>query len=594
MKASPTSAHNPATKPGKAEARERVLERRLHLGLWATVIVMGLVHAWAGRYVIEPDGISYLDIADKYLVGDWRVAVNAYWSPLYSWILAGALFLFRPSPYWEYPLVHAVNFVIYLGAFGSFQFLLSQLMRFQRMRANESNQRLLSPYSWHALGCVLFLWCSLFLISLPLVTPDMCVAALVFLASGLLLRIKMQSEGWRDFLLLGLVLGVAYLAKAVMFPLAFAFFIICFFSVGNVRRASLRILATIIVFGVISAPFIIVLSQSKGRWTFSDTGRLAYAWLVDGTDPYIHWQGQSPASGTATHPTNKILEFPAVYEFKEPLKVTYAPWYDPSYWNEGLVGHFNLRGQIKVFGAALLQYYAVFINSPIGMAILVSFLGLLLFTTRKVRESIVGIEAWPLLLVGLTALGLYALVHVETRYIAPFVVLVWLFLFSKLRLRGENARVFTSSILTAMTVVCMGVMVAKTLAPSYALAKFMLTQDERSSAKSWEVSDGLAKLGLQPGEQIGSIAYGFSGLAFSARLAKVRIIAEITSGSDIAPKEDVDKFWCGSPDTQRRVIEAFAKTGAKAIVANRLPAGLSPPAGWQRIGNTDHYIYFLR
>ena len=43
-----------------------------------------------------PDGVSYLDVVDKYLQQDWAWAINIYWSPLYSWLLAGALYLIRP------------------------------------------------------------------------------------------------------------------------------------------------------------------------------------------------------------------------------------------------------------------------------------------------------------------------------------------------------------------------------------------------------------------------------------------------------------------------------------------------------------------
>ena len=43
-----------------------------------------------------PDGISYLDIGDAYLRGDWYVAVNAMWSPFYSWLAGFWLMLFKP------------------------------------------------------------------------------------------------------------------------------------------------------------------------------------------------------------------------------------------------------------------------------------------------------------------------------------------------------------------------------------------------------------------------------------------------------------------------------------------------------------------
>ena len=43
-------------------------------------------------YADNPDTFQYLSIAEKYLSGDWSFAVNGYWSPMISWLLA--LFLF--------------------------------------------------------------------------------------------------------------------------------------------------------------------------------------------------------------------------------------------------------------------------------------------------------------------------------------------------------------------------------------------------------------------------------------------------------------------------------------------------------------------
>src|SRR3954447_1440755 len=36
---------------------------------------------------MNPDGVSYLTIARQYLDGHFADAINAYWSPLYSWLL---------------------------------------------------------------------------------------------------------------------------------------------------------------------------------------------------------------------------------------------------------------------------------------------------------------------------------------------------------------------------------------------------------------------------------------------------------------------------------------------------------------------------
>jgi len=71
-----------------------------------------------------------------------------------------------------------------------------------------------------------------------------------------------------------------------------------------------------------------------------------------------------------------------------------------------------------------------------------------------------------------------------------------------------------------------------------------------------------------------------------ARLAKLQIVAEVYS------REGKNSFWAADDATKQRVIEAFVQAGAKIIVDDKVP-GWAVAEGWQRIGNTDHYVYFL-
>ena len=79
--------------------------------------IIGLLHAWFVRYGVDCDGTSYLDMGDAYFRGDWRAAINGYWSPLYSWILGFVLYVLKPASCWESTIVHFTNFLIYLIAF---------------------------------------------------------------------------------------------------------------------------------------------------------------------------------------------------------------------------------------------------------------------------------------------------------------------------------------------------------------------------------------------------------------------------------------------------------------------------------------------
>jgi hypothetical protein len=87
----------------------------------------------------------------------------------------------------------------------------------------------LPEWALWAIAYPLFLWSSLVLVGLWLVTPDLLLSGWIYLAAGLLVRLRNENS-YAKFLALGLVLGAAYLCKAVMFPLAFVFLAIALFS----------------------------------------------------------------------------------------------------------------------------------------------------------------------------------------------------------------------------------------------------------------------------------------------------------------------------------------------------------------------------
>ena len=63
---------------------------------------LGSLHTYAAvkSQSMNADGIAYLDIGDAYFRADWANAINAVWSPLYSWILGLVNFIFKPSMQW--------------------------------------------------------------------------------------------------------------------------------------------------------------------------------------------------------------------------------------------------------------------------------------------------------------------------------------------------------------------------------------------------------------------------------------------------------------------------------------------------------------
>lgn len=568
------------------EGNKRQL-RRVEITLSLLAVVLGFFHVWADHhYFTNTDAMSYLDIAEAYLRRDWHTAVNAYWSPLYSWLIGVALFVVRPSPYWKFAVVHLVNLAIYVFALGCFGFLMREMIRRQQSLRDELRPaQLVTLPDWAllTLGYSLFIWSSLFLLSVAVESPDVLVAAFVYLATGLVLRIRRNSSSWLLFALLGIVLGFGYLAKAVMFPMALVFLLLSLFS-SSLRRSLPRVLVAAALFLIVASPFVFAISRAKGRLTFGDSGRLNYLWSINQVGA-PHWQGQEPGSGTPLHPTRKLLDSPPTFEFGEPVGGTYPVWYDPTYWYEGSVSHFDLRQQVRVFGSVAKSYYELFHNWGLQYGLLVGLLSLY-FVNRKWSSLLSGLTLqWSVIGPAIAGMGLYALVHVQGRYVASFIVLLWLSLFSAVRLSDSpDSKRFIRSITIALVAIIIFAAVASSSREALLTARHIVAGEDESAHEQWLVAEGLREMGIVPGDKVAVIGNSFR--AFWAQLMGLRIIAEVR-------RQSTDSFWEADSTQREQVIQAFAQTNAKAIVAEKPILG-ADLTGWKKIGKTDYYIYFLK
>jgi 4-amino-4-deoxy-L-arabinose transferase-like glycosyltransferase len=561
---------------------------------WGLALVLGGLRMWSTRYTMDPDSISYLDMGDAYLRHDWRMALNGDWNPLYAWVLSLGRLVFRPHPHWEFPYLHLVNFAIYVAGLGCAHFFLLQLhRRSQRLEDSPRWRGTLSVPAWAllALGYSLYIWSSLDLIDFA-EGADLLLAAFLYLAFGLLLRLEAGPAGWRPYVLLGVVLGLGYLTKAVMFPLAFVFLATVWLFAANRREALPRMLAALLVFCLVSGPFIAALSRSRGRFTFGDSGKFTYALFVtmdfrnNWSPPYFHWQGGFPDAGAPKHPTRKIFSSPDIYEFDSPFQATYGAWYDPTYWYEGVVARVNVRNQIHVLLWNAREYFRLFVLAqpvlPAGLFILIWIGWRPGFRPKDTAISTV------LVLPAVAAFGLYSLVHyLEWRYVAPFVVVTWLALITGVRIpdsRGSErllSGVIAGVVFTAF--------LSTILWESQEDLARLRSRSKGSNATDVRTAIKLGELGIRPGDKIAFIGNTFR--AHWARLARVRIIAEIT-------RKDAPTYWAADEAVRAGAMEAFAAAGARAVVTDSLPPGVSA-AGWEKIsgfGSEDrgsNYLYWL-
>ncbi len=205
------------------------------------------------RYVIGSDGISYISVARHYLAGDWHDAVNLYWGPLYSWLLAIPLALGASG-------VTATRVVCFAAG-------LLALCAFARLIALFE----LSPFVSRL--CLWIAAAMIFAFSLR-DEPDLLIAAFLLLYFGWIFDARYSGRA-RAGLLCGLFGGLAFLTKSYGFVFFAGHFTLmnAVHSTRSPRRAVLRNFALgCAVFAALAAPWIAAISHKYGHPTIGTTG----------------------------------------------------------------------------------------------------------------------------------------------------------------------------------------------------------------------------------------------------------------------------------------------------------------------------------
>jgi hypothetical protein len=541
-------------------------------------IALGTLQAWFSRYRMDSDGVSYLDVGDAFFRHDWARAVNGYWSPLYAWLEGLALGILKPSMWWESTVVHLVNLLIFFFALFAFRFFLHSMHRSIKPAppANTDGTLPLPEWSLNGLGYCIFLWSSLVLIDVGYVTPDLLVEAFLLLLGGYLVRLR-RGESLAGFAIFGMLCGAAYLSKAVMFPVSIGLIVILLFSAALSKRRIAGVLLASLMFVIVGTPFIAALSKQKGRFTFGDSGKLNYAYMVNPGVAQKNWQGEPPEGGVPKHTTRQLLDRPPVFEFAQPTGGTYPPWFDPSYWDDGAHGTWRLRSQIRVLVQSGRNYTQMLLPQ---LGLLAGIGIFLLWGGEPTRKAITS--NWPMIVAGGLSVGLYSLVLVRERYVAGSFVLIFVAILAGVRLpKSPAVPAFTRHItLAVMATILLSVL---TVVPEW----FYLSHT--SYGYAWPIDDiraaeGLQSMGLRPGDPVASVGDGV--VQYWARFGKFRIVAEVFS-----PQAERINFWSESWERRKMAYECLRRAGAKVAVVWAPPSGVDP--GWTQIANTNYYAYFL-
>lgn len=339
----------------------------------------GLLLLPAFQFQINPDGICYLDIAKEYALGDFRNAVNGYWSPLISWLTAPFLAMGIPGQI-------AIKGVL-LGAggvaLGGFWRLLTGLGVTDRER-------------WWTTAAVVPM--TLYF-ALWVITPDLLVTALLLWYFALTSDVNRPVTP-RAGAAIGALGAAMYLAKAYTLP----FFLLHFPLVILTRRLAREerrqegfpaIAAALAVCLCTSGVWVLALKWKYDRFFISSVGPHARAWamLPDG-DTTQHGFFQPPAAGTSA--------------WNDPTTIPVRDW-------SPFASKADFLLQLKTIFRNLerLAFQTLPSFSILGDAIPVA-LGIALFACRKRKDTLPGLS---LLAIGLLLYSSgYLFLFIENRY----------------------------------------------------------------------------------------------------------------------------------------------------------------------------------
>ena len=223
-------------------------------------LACGLVLLPAYRFAgLGVDSTAYLTIAKHYLNGHWDEAINAYWSPLYSWLLVPLL----GSGLDGSTALRLVCLVAGAGTLLGFRALSRQLRVAPALVDVASS------------GVAAYLLVFGLIVTTGL-TPDVLLACFILLyLRSLWLRPRTLGNACAA----GLFAGVGYLAKAYALPFFLFHFTATLACAGwktrarfGVRRPLLRWAAGLMGFVLVAAPWAAVISSHHGRLTLGTTG----------------------------------------------------------------------------------------------------------------------------------------------------------------------------------------------------------------------------------------------------------------------------------------------------------------------------------
>jgi hypothetical protein len=536
-------------------------------------LLMGARCAFAGRNLPPgADGLAYLDVAGAYARYDWHTAVNGYWGPLYAWLLAILMRVFHPGIGTELAMARALNFVFFTAALYTFSRFWNALAKWSKRPTDGGTPiPVSSPFVWNLLGYLLFI--VNFVWFVDMINPDILVAAIVFAAAALLFDLADQAQ-YRivSYAWLGLLLAVGYYAKTIL--LYFAVFVLGGLMLRGLRSRHLREpITAILVFMIFVSPFVIILSREMGHSTAGDSGKLNYAWFVNGPETKTWMKDLNYGAPIPFYPGAIVAESPRVFHVPSIHGITYAPWYDAARFDKRAHPTLNLHDQFRQLTVNL--HYTREQLFGAGAALTVPLLVLIWYAPKEWLRHFAA--TWFCTLPTVAVVGMYLLVHLVQRFMLGFSLVLW-------GTALASVVVPAGLQLLARRVLLAGIVVFATYTVP-GLLHYVASRRSESVAHDITIAQAISDYGIALDDPVASIGNGQE--AYWAHFARVSVVAEVWS-------IDSARFRSEEPSLQMTSLRLMAaESGAKAAVWRADSDQLCPPS-WIALPEKSGCMIWLR
>lgn len=557
--------------------------------LFALVLSFVQTFTWFDR--VGWDTVSYLDLAQAFKQGDFELALSPYWSPLYPMLYAITSTILPSVPERISLSLHQYLCFLFF-AVTSFYFWKTVVKTHQYLAERDCIPALPTlPLCFFAASVSSY--ASLVVGDVMVKSPDMLAGALFLFANGLVLSMVHRAAPRWQLLLTGVVMGSSYLAKSFFISWILPCLVLLVWQRKtfhlNFKKLALIAASALLMVALYAVP----LSVRCGHPTISEAGQYQFVFctipLVEGTHEAPKLVTQAPK-----HPTRIFFENPRVYEFAEPFDVTYSPWFNPHYWNEGAKAYvdFKIRYDLMRAHIELIAFHLG--GLALFMMVYIACLNRSIFCFSWARISMLS----PIVLTNMLCLILFILITVQQRYLSGHVPVLFAALILTCRhpVGSAGVKPCARMLWATSSLMLLALFLSSTLQFYFAIPELraILTKSvgvklpEKPSDQHGATAAKLAELGVKPGDRVARISLFELGEFYWARSARVKIVCESV---------DANGFFKTPEENRKRLYDKLRAFGVKAIVLDwtyRPPPSPTPTEdGWIPVDQTSNFVKIL-